>query len=257
MSQKPKFIDTFRRYVALVSILLSAPAYAQTLTIEPAVAKPGQAIVGTLSAVPDLPDGAIDVQVALTLEGGDSRECNATEFHFWPTLPKSTATWKRTAHVPVLETYFAPGPGFNPAKPRIEDLILKQRVVSDTPVEQVVTATVVLEGATPPEPPKPDVLPGKRQLVVIRESATLDPSTANILASLRVGDNAKWLKERGHTLTYYDPDDLPAGVKSKLGTLPVLPALFVIDASSGVVVAAQTLPVTVEKVKELVTKGGG
>lgn len=195
---------------ALLALLLVAPVYAQTLTIEPAVAKPGQAIVGTLSAVPDLPDGAIDEKVTVTLEGGAAINCGLDHIHLWPSLPKSTATWKRTAHVPVLETYFAPGPQFNPARPRIEDLILKQRVVSDTPVEQVVTATVVLEGVAPPEPkpPGPVPIPGDGlRVVMIYESgdklpeAKLQTLYSSALRELVVSQKGK--------LRFYDKDQKP------------------------------------------------
>lgn len=236
-------------------LLLCAPAFGQTLTVEPPVAKPGR-IAELL-----IKDKPADAVVTLT-PGPDSdyRPCNGDKFYLsgaggarWVDVNFTTPL---NPPQEVTRDVLIPGPTWpgNPLDLTKETITFVRKSVT---VTKRVEWKVEGEGPKPPDPPVPDVKPGKRQLVVIRESSVIDTATANILTSLRVGENAKWLTSRGHTLTYFDPDDLPANLKTQLGQLPSLPAFFVIDPATKAVVSAQTLPLDIEQVKALVVKGGG
>lgn len=104
---------------------------------------------------------------------------------------------------------------------------------------------IVGEAVDPPGPPPgpepPPPTPGKRTVVILHESEDATPQFSRMVNGLRSGDNAKYLKDRGHTLLIIDDDTTdeigrPLEVVTQLSAdgLP-MPALFVLDEGGAVV----------------------
>jgi hypothetical protein len=199
-----------------MAAVLSA-AFGQTLSIEPAVAKTGQAIVGTVKDLPPLPDGATDEQVTVSVEGGEALNCGLGKIHFWAPPGKHQATWKRTARVPGrTEISFIPGPKFDIKAPRFEDLIPQERVIPEATIEQSAAATVEVEGAPQPVPPgptpptpddKPPIPEPGLHVLMIYESQ--QPTPEPQLQSLYSTAIRSYVIEHGGQWRMYDKDALP------------------------------------------------
>lgn len=122
----------------------------------------------------------------------------------------------------------------------------------------------VIPPPVPPTPVPPTPVPptpsGKRQVVIIRESADDTAAFKRLTVSLQDGAELRWLKDRGHPAPLiFDDDDLPASLKAKLNQLPALPAVCVIDTGNGMVLTAETLAAaaTAADVTALVQRTGG
>lgn len=117
--------------------------------------------------------------------------------------------------------------------------------IGNAPPPPVVVPPVVV----PPVVVPPAPVAGKRQILIIHESASDDPAVGGMLIQLRNGEPAKYLKEKGHQLYELDDDDVDearhptplvekwrphyAGMK--------LPAVFIIT-DKGELVHKQELP---------------
>jgi hypothetical protein len=75
---------------------------------------------------------------------------------------------------------------------------------------------VIVVGGAPPVPPGPGPVPpgpsppvveGKRELTIVRETATPTPSLARLYTALRAGPQASYLKTKGHSLQIFDLDN--------------------------------------------------
>lgn len=134
---------------------------------------------------------------------------------------------------------------------------------------------VVMVGGTPipppgpgPTPPTPIPVPpapvvGPLKLFVVYESQQTTPEFSRMSTALRAGPEAAYLKAKGHSLEFLDPD-VHAAQLAKVG-LPGkadVPFLGIIN-SAGQVVARQKLeskpgtPVTGASVLDLIKKAGG
>lgn len=127
-------------------------------------------------------------------------------------------------------------------------------LVGDAPPP--VPPTPVPPGPTPP--PVPPTPSGKRQVVIIYESADKTPALARLLTDTQAGAVAKYLQDRGHpSAKVLDDDILPESLKAKLGNLPPLPAIIVLDADTGAVTLADQLPATAAAVTQYIQRAGG
>lgn len=133
---------------------------------------------------------------------------------------------------------------------------------------QWLEATFEVVGSLPPTPPVPPtpvpptpVPPtpsGKRQVVIIYETVDKTPALARLLTDTQAGAVAKYLQDRGHpSAKVLDDDILPDSLKAKLGNLPPLPAMIVMDAATGAVTLADQLPASSAAVTELIKRAGG
>lgn len=120
----------------------------------------------------------------------------------------------------------------------------------------------------PPAPPDvvvPEVVEGPRTVLIVNETLDRTPEVAAIFTQLRAGDAAKYLAEKGHTLTILDddasnPDGKPAEVLEKYRadfTNVGLPCVLVVHPESGRVMGAAKLPETADGVIELLRQHGG
>ncbi len=136
-------------------------------------------------------------------------------------------------------------------------------VIGDPPV------VVIPPGPNPPTPPVPPtpvptpVEVGKRIVMLFRESRDNTVATADMIEDLRNRD-AKYLKEKGHSLYVFDPDDTNSTVNSwrpKFGTLK--PPFVLITEPDGMghatLVGAEELGTnqSAAKVLEILNKYGG
>lgn len=146
----------------------------------------------------------------------------------------------------------------NAAWPVIVDRVAV--IAKDGPLEPLpLTATlqkIATELGVAPVPPTPPVpTPGKRQVVIVRESADDTPAQARIFTALRSGAEAGYLKDKGHTLLIFDDDDANS-VVAKLKPLMVGPAsMFVLDGQA--VLAKLPLPADAPAVVAAIQANGG
>lgn len=187
------------------------------------------------------------------------------------TLPAGgKVAWKAGAGVALIDA--GEGRAYLWAKPgqaKIEAVLVS---VTDGQLGALewLEATFEVAGAVPPPTPVPPtpvpptpVPPtpsGKRQVVIIRESADDTAAFKRLTVSLQDGAELRWLKDRGHPAPLiFDDDDLPASLKAKLNQLPALPAVCVIDTGNGMVLTAETLAAaaTAADVTALVQRTGG
>lgn len=184
------------------------------------------------------------------------------------TLPAGgKVAWKAGAGVSLIDA--GEGRAYLWAKPgqaKIEAVLVS---VTDGQLGTLewLEATFEVEGAVPPTPVPPTPVPptpvpptpsGKRQVVIIYETVDKTPALARLLTDTQAGVVAKYLKDRGHpSAKVLDDDILPDALKSKLGNLPPLPAMIVMDAATGAVTLADQLPATSAAVTELIKRAGG
>lgn len=139
---------------------------------------------------------------------------------------------------------------------------------ADGPSEPVVV-TVVVGNAPPqpdppgpdpePDPPKPPVVSGKRSALIIHETAETTPDLARMLTALRDGEQAKYLDSKSHKLAIFDDDDpvvTAAGWRPHLEGMK-LPATFIMDAETKVLLHKGELPPSADAFIELIKKHGG
>ena len=153
------------------------------------------------------------------------------------------------------------------AVPRTPDVPLTDalRAALRTAFDDVSRAVAALVGPRPP-PPDPEVKPGARQVLFIRETAAGTPALARLIVALRVGVHAEWLKSRGHTLLILDddavgPDGQPAPLLVKWRPHYAglkLPALVIADPAGNLLHAAPLLDnASADVVIEAIKKAGG
>lgn len=87
----------------------------------------------------------------------------------------------------------------------------------------------------PPTPvPTPPVVAGKREIVIVRETAQPTPESARLWNALRTGPQGSYLRSKGHTLDILDADNPSPQVakwRPHFTGLP-LPALFIIEPTT-------------------------
>lgn len=105
-------------------------------------------------------------------------------------------------------------------------------------------------GPTPPPTPTPTPPPaveGRRTVVLLHESQDDSAAFARMAVQLRTGEQADYLKAKGHTLLILDDDSTdqlgnrPKLVVDLLAVTPQLPALFVLDSATGAVLHSRPL----------------
>lgn len=107
-----------------------------------------------------------------------------------------------------------------------------------------------------PEPTPPE--PGKRHVVIVRETGDNTPELGRVITGLRAQANDTWLKERGHVVEALDVDQLPSELRSRLGDIPPLPALYIFDAATGAMMYSDQLHAeNAGAVIELIKRRGG
>lgn len=143
--------------------------------------------------------------------------------------------------------------------------------VAYTPSGQIVLTDVTIIKLSDPTPTPPvPVTAGKRDIVIIRESASQDAKMASTQTLLQSDPQiVQWKKDKGHRVIYLDPDD-----KDETGTKPSpvliryqsllpsgqqLPAIVIIDRDSGAVrfVGSYNPAWKASDIVELVKKNGG
>lgn len=102
---------------------------------------------------------------------------------------------------------------------------------------------------------------GPREVLIVRESADATPAEAMALTALRAGEPAKYLKEKGHSLTVLDkdavgPDGQPSPAVTKHQPYGSLPELLIV-APPGKVLWRGPLPATSAGVLEVLKGHGG
>lgn len=153
------------------------------------------------------------------------------------------------------------------AVPRSQDAPLTDalRTALRTAFDDVSRAVASLVGPRPP-PPDPEVKPGARQVLLIRETAAGTPALARLVVALRVGVHAEWLKSRGHSLLILDddavgPDGQPTPALAKWRPHYAglkLPAVVIADPAGNMLHAAPLLDnAAVDVVIEAIKKTGG
>lgn len=131
---------------------------------------------------------------------------------------------------------------------------MRSKIVATFPAVDI--TAVVMVGSQPTPPPKPDPIPipptpGKRCLVIVRETAATTPDIARLiidLQSARSGASAR-IRANGHKVFVFDKDvaiDWFAHVRD-IG----LPAMVVTDESMRTIISKQRLPETSEAVERL------
>lgn len=122
-------------------------------------------------------------------------------------------------------------------------------------------ATAIAELGAPPVPPV--VVEGKRLIVILHETADTTPAEAAIFTALRVGEQARYLADKGHSLLILDDDaEGPSGesvalvARLKAEGVP-LPAQFVLDPATKSVLGKQPLSSSAAGVVEFAKGYGG
>lgn len=118
---------------------------------------------------------------------------------------------------------------------------------------------------TPPVPPgpTPPVVEGKRRVVILHETSDNTPELSQLFVKLRRQDVEQYLQSKGHRLDILDDDQVthegtPDPLVVRLNGLgQALPALFILDLTSGEVIHKQALPATPEAVMEVLKTHGG
>lgn len=137
--------------------------------------------------------------------------------------------------------------------------------------QQIVLTDVTLIKVPDPTPtPPPPVTAGKRDIVIIRESATQDAKMASAQTLLQSNPEiVQWKQAKGHRVIYLDPND-----KDETGTRPSpvltrytsllpagqqFPAIVIIDRESGAVrfVGNYDMNWKASDIVELAKKHGG
>lgn len=103
-------------------------------------------------------------------------------------------------------------------------------VVGDAPLPVPVPPTPV-----PPEPTPPPVVAGKREVMIVRETADTTPEFARTITALQAkGPSYDYLRSKGHKVSILDeqsPSSILAAWRPHLTGLK-LPALFIIDTET-------------------------
>lgn len=114
-----------------------------------------------------------------------------------------------------------------------------------------------------PVPPTPPVVEGKRDVVIVHESADKTPEFGSLVVELRKpGTNAdNYLKSKGHTLTILDDELLrESRWNSLLGSrLDRLPRLFIVDPRTNAILFEVAIPpgYTADQITERIRETGG
>lgn len=125
-------------------------------------------------------------------------------------------------------------------------------LVADAPALQAELAKIAGElGEEPAPPPTPPVVEGKRRIVILHESGDDDPAQARLYVQLRGSAVAPYLASKGHKLDILDATDNP------LANGLTLPAMLILDASTGVKIATLPLPASTAAFLEAVKSNGG
>jgi len=137
-----------------------------------------------------------------------------------------------------------------------ELVVLHQKIATEFP-SSVVKATVVVgePGPNPPPGPPPPTPSGRRQIVIVRESAEATPSQSRVIVALRDGPTAKSLRDRGHKLFVVDKDQSPEWMSIVTGI--ALPALVITDESGKQVLSKGQMPLSVPEIEQTVKSTGG
>ncbi len=135
------------------------------------------------------------------------------------------------------------------------------------PAADMATHSVHLTGPSPPVPPPgPGPQTGPKEIVILRESSSVNPAETNLILALRTSDElARILADQQHRLTILDPDQTGQQVEQIIARLlaapraPPLPALYVVAGSAvdGPILAAVPLPDSVAGVIEVLKGTGG
>jgi hypothetical protein len=125
-------------------------------------------------------------------------------------------------------------------------------LVADAPALQAELAKIAGElGEDPAPPPTPPVVEGKRRIVILHESGDDDPAQARLYVQLRGSAVAPYLASKGHKLDILDATDNP------LANGLTLPAMLILDASTGAKIATLPLPASTAAFLEAVKSNGG
>lgn len=119
-------------------------------------------------------------------------------------------------------------------------------------------------GTGPQPPPVPPPTPsGKRHVVIVRESADVLPEFQRMAIALRSGEPAKYFRDKGHSLTVVDDDQIARQLSSPLREIvtesmsgAALPMLLILDSSNNVVHKGN-VPTTAQAVIERLKEHGG
>lgn len=111
----------------------------------------------------------------------------------------------------------------------------------------------------------PDVIPvivpseGKRQAIIVRESETDTPEFGILANNLRNGVNAKYLSDKGHTLTIHDDDDVDASGQpvAILAANKPYSGVELLIFDSGKLLSRAACPATASGVIEAIKRSGG
>jgi len=186
---------------------------------------------------------------------------------FWEVIPLGTTTDIRRISDPRVSVL-----NFSSGITSTQFVVCNYRWRNENPDEQVIaTYTIVVVGIpkppeppTPPEPPiPPPVVPGKKTILFFRESNNSTPEVAHLITSLRIGDFAKYIKEKNHTLLVLDPVDengqTPPGIEQWKEYIGTLPYMIMVDTSgtSNKIVWKGEVPKTSQEVLDLLKKNGG
>lgn len=90
-----------------------------------------------------------------------------------------------------------------------------------------------------PDPPKPPVVDGKRQLILLREAGEMTPELNTLVAKLQaIGPDHDWLVSNGHRVFVYDDEQRangePIPLVERLAPLNPLPEAYVLDLQGNV-----------------------
>ncbi len=104
---------------------------------------------------------------------------------------------------------------------------------------------------------------GKRHIVILRETSDDTPEQARAWNLLRSGENASYIKAKGHKLEILDDDSVdqdgqPSKLVEQLKPLASsLPFMFILEPSDGRPLHSQAAPATAAQIMEVIKSHGG
>ncbi len=122
---------------------------------------------------------------------------------------------------------------------------------------KVEVAKIVAELGVAPSPV------GKRHIVILRETSDDTPEQARAWNLLRSGENASYIKAKGHKLEILDDDSVdqdgqPSKLVEQLKPLASsLPFMFILEPSDGRPLHSQAAPATAAQIMEVIKNHGG
>lgn len=111
--------------------------------------------------------------------------------------------------------------------------------------------------------PVPVPTVGKKHIVILRETLDDTPEQARAWNLLRTGENAAYIKSKGHRLEILDDDSVdqdgqPSKLVAELKPLATtLPFMFILEPSDGRPLHSQPAPATAAQVMEVIKSHGG